>query len=54
MKYRFDFDRNKYSADIKHVNANNKGIQIYLDMTKDTAEDYESEFWTTINSIKKL
>lgn len=35
------------------INEENKGIQIYLDMTKDIAADYEFEFWTTIKSIKK-
>jgi hypothetical protein len=36
------------------INKKNKGIQIYLDMTKDLAEEYEQEFWTTIRSIKEL
>lgn len=36
------------------LNKDDKGIQVYLDMTKDIAEDYESEFWTTIQSIKEL
>lgn len=35
------------------INKESKGIQIYLDMTKDIADDYESEFWTTIKSIKE-
>ena len=35
------------------INKENKGIQIYLDMTKDIATEYESEFWTTIKSIKE-
>lgn len=35
------------------INKDNKGIQIYLDMTKDIAKDYEQEFWTTIRSIKE-
>lgn len=35
------------------INKQNKGIQIYLDMTEDIAAEYESEFWTTIKSIKK-
>ncbi|MFI5136617.1 MAG: toxin-antitoxin system YwqK family antitoxin [Sphingobacteriales bacterium] len=36
------------------INKQNTGIQIYLDMTKDIAEKYEPEFWTTINSIKEI
>lgn len=35
------------------INKENKGIQIYLDMTKDIVADYESEFWTTIKSISE-
>lgn len=35
------------------INKENKGIQIYLDMTKEIAPDYESEFWSTIKSIKE-
>lgn len=35
------------------INKENKGIQIYLDMTKDLVDDYESEFWKTIKSIKE-
>lgn len=35
------------------INKDNKGIQIYLDMTKDIADEYESEFWITIKSIKE-
>jgi antitoxin component YwqK of YwqJK toxin-antitoxin module len=35
------------------INKENKGIQIYLDMTKDIATEYESELWTTIKSIKE-
>jgi len=36
------------------INKENKGIQIYLDMTKDIAEEYEQEFWETIESIREL
>lgn len=36
------------------IDKNNKGIQIYLDMTKDLVEKYEKEFWTTIKSIKEI
>lgn len=35
------------------INSENKGIQIYMDMTKDIAVDYESEFLNSINSIKE-
>lgn len=30
------------------------GVQIYMDMTTDIAGEYESEFWTTIKSLRKL
>lgn len=30
------------------------GIQLYMDMTKDIADKYEQEFWTTLQSIKEL
>ena len=36
------------------INEQNKGIQIYLDMTKDIAADYETEFWETIKSIREI
>jgi len=39
---------------IHFITDNNKGVQLYMDMTKDIAGEYESEFWTTIKSIKKL
>ena len=35
------------------INKDNKGIQVFLDMTKDIADDYISEFWTTIKSIRE-
>src|SRR5204862_1863215 len=36
------------------INNDNKGIQIYMDMTKELAEKYSSEFWTAIKSIKEV
>jgi antitoxin component YwqK of YwqJK toxin-antitoxin module len=36
------------------INKDNKGIQLYMDMTKDIADKYEEEFWTTLQSIKEL
>ena len=36
------------------ITKNNKGVQLYLDMTKDLEKEYISEFWTTIRSIKEL
>lgn len=36
------------------ITKDNKGIQLYMDMTKDIAPKYEKEFWTTLNSIKNL
>jgi antitoxin component YwqK of YwqJK toxin-antitoxin module len=36
------------------ITENNKGIQLYMDMTKDIAGEYEKEFWTTLQSIKAL
>jgi len=36
------------------INKDNKGIQLYMDMTKDIAGEYEKEFWTTLQSIKEL
>ncbi len=35
------------------INKDNKGIQIYMDMTKSLAYKYSSEFWTTMRSIKE-
>jgi transcriptional antiterminator len=35
------------------INKDSKGIQIYLDMTKDIEKDYEQEFWTVIRSIRE-
>ena len=36
------------------INKDDKGIQIYLDMTKGIADKCEDEFWTTIQSIKEI
>jgi len=46
-----DFDHILYMIYI--INADNKGIQIYMDMTKDIAIDYEQELLNTVNSIKE-
>jgi hypothetical protein len=35
------------------INKGNKGIQVYLDMTKELEEKYGQEFWTTIRSIRE-
>ncbi len=38
-----------------HIITNdNKGLQLYMDMTKSVADKYEKEFWTTLQSIKEL
>ena len=47
-----DFDHVFYMLYI--ITKKNKGIQLYMDMTKDIANEYEKEFWTTLQSIKKL
>jgi hypothetical protein len=44
------FDHVFYMLHIKK--KKNKGIQLYMDMTKDIASEYETEFWTTLQSIK--
>lgn len=36
------------------INKNDKGIQIYLDMTNSITDKCEEEFWTTIRSIKEI
>ncbi|MEO9853185.1 MAG: hypothetical protein ABJH72_01285 [Reichenbachiella sp.] len=36
------------------ITDTNKGIQLYMDMTKNIADKYEEEFWTTLTSIKEL
>ena len=36
------------------INNENKGIQIYMDMTKDIAEQYEQEFINVLKSIKEI
>jgi len=36
------------------ITKEDKGIQLYMDMTKDIAGEYEKEFWTTLKSIKEL
>jgi len=36
------------------ITNDNKGIQLYMDMTEDLAGEYEKEFWTTLRSIKEL
>jgi len=35
------------------INKDNKGIQIYMDMTKSVEDKYSKEFWTTMKSIKE-
>ena len=47
-----DFEHIFYMVYI--ITEENKGIQLYMDMTKDIAEKYEKEFWTTLQSIKEL
>jgi len=36
------------------IDKHNKGIQVYLDMTKNIAPKYEPEFWKTIKSLKEM
>lgn len=36
------------------ITKDNKGIQFYMDMTKDISDEYEKEFWSTLKSIKEL
>lgn len=36
------------------ITKDDKGIQLYMDMTKNIADKYEREFWTTLQSIKEL
>jgi hypothetical protein len=36
------------------ITGENKGVQIYMDMTKSIAPDYEEEFISTIKSIKEI
>jgi antitoxin component YwqK of YwqJK toxin-antitoxin module len=36
------------------ITKDDKGIQLYMDLTKDIADKYEQEFWTTLESIKEL
>jgi antitoxin component YwqK of YwqJK toxin-antitoxin module len=45
------FDHIFYMVHI--INKEDKGIQLYMDMTKDIADEYEKEFWITLQSIKK-
>ena len=35
------------------INKDNKGIQVYMDMTKSLGNEYEQEFWTTMKSIRE-
>ena len=35
------------------ITEENKGIQIYMDMTKDLVNDYSGEFWSAMKSIKE-
>ncbi|RAV98433.1 hypothetical protein [Pseudochryseolinea flava] len=36
------------------ITKENKGIQIYMDMTKDLVGEYEQEFWEAMKSIKEI
>jgi len=36
------------------ITKDDKGVQLYMDMTKNIANKYEQEFWTTLQSIKEL
>ncbi len=36
------------------ITKHDKGIQLYMDMTKNISDKYEQEFWTTLHSIKEL
>jgi antitoxin component YwqK of YwqJK toxin-antitoxin module len=46
-----EFDHILYMIHI--ITKENKGVQIYLDMTKDVADEYEPEFLKTINSLEE-
>jgi hypothetical protein len=35
------------------IDKHDQGIQVYMDMTREIASKYESEFWTTIRSLKE-
>ena len=56
------FMRGEYSSkDVEHIiymiyiiDKYNHGIQVYLDMTKDIAPQYENEFLKTIKSLREL
>lgn len=39
---------------IHFITDDDNAVQIYMDMTKDIAGEYESEFWTTIKSLREL
>lgn len=54
--YKFKYKQNnlEHVLYIVHIiNSEDVGIQIYLDLTKDISKQYESEFLTTIKSIKE-
>lgn len=36
------------------INKDNKGIQIYMDMTQNIAGEYDHEFWATMKSIRDI
>jgi hypothetical protein len=36
------------------ITSENKGIQLYMDMTKELSSEYEKEFWITLKSLKEL
>jgi antitoxin component YwqK of YwqJK toxin-antitoxin module len=36
------------------ITKSDKGIQLYMDMTKEIAPKYEEEFWNTIRSLKEI
>jgi antitoxin component YwqK of YwqJK toxin-antitoxin module len=36
------------------INKNNKGIQVYMDITKSLPDEYEKEFWVTMRSLKEI
>ncbi len=39
---------------IHMITKNNKGVQVYLDMTKEITSEFEKEFVETIESLKEI
>jgi antitoxin component YwqK of YwqJK toxin-antitoxin module len=51
----YTLDGEKHYFIMAHIiTKDNVGIEIYLDMTKDIADEYKHEFWKVLMSIKEL